>query len=133
MKNLKFRTPVKCQNGHKAFWYWKPNWQLFTLNTIKMPDREICKCSKFGLGEGWFRDGDDQMFIGDFFHAGEIYEGDIFKHPDGTVFVIEWDICFSGFRGSYGKHGNSSVILQIDDKGQAVKIGSTHLTPELIP
>ena len=64
MKNLKFRTPVKCQNGHKAFWYWMgPPMSFGVIETVQMPP-ERCGCSRIDFGKGRTRDGDDQMFIG---------------------------------------------------------------------
>ena len=139
MKDLKFRTPVKCQNGHKAFWYWNPKQsELLHIEASLCPEPKICDCIEDhpnGGNGGWLRDGDDQMFIGNFKEVGDIYEGDILKHPDGMTFLVRWDKSFSGFRGYYGPSCSEtySVLLQIGDRGMAKIIGSTHLTPELMP
>ena len=43
MKDLKFRTPVKCQNGHKEFWYWKHSDRHFLqIETIQKPPDNTC-------------------------------------------------------------------------------------------
>ncbi len=59
MKELKFRTPVKCQNGHKAFWYWSVS-GMWDIKTIKSPE-SVCNCPTFNLGEEWAGAGENQI------------------------------------------------------------------------
>lgn len=78
---LKFRTPVVCQNGHKAFWYWEiDDIDIGHTRYIGVPSGFRCSCPKQGLGEGYARAGADQMFTGwrdRDASPTEIYEGDI--------------------------------------------------------
>ena len=142
---LKFRTPVKCQNGHKAFWYWKHSDRHFLqIETIQKPPDNTCGCSKFSIGEGWERDGEDQMFIGllDFSEEQkEIYQGDILdsnlvKYPDdpSPYVIIFEDGAFRSLRKDWPEKLPKPVVYKrhieiLEDR----IIGSTHLTPELIP
>ncbi len=78
---LKFRTPVFCQNYHKAFWYWKVSpTGIAEVRNYGVPDDQKCSCPKQGLGEGYVRAGHpDQLFTGwlDRETQQNIYEGDI--------------------------------------------------------
>ena len=83
---LKFRTPVVCQNGHKAFWYWYISSDgIGEVKHNGVPNDQKCYCSKQALGEGYVRAGSDQMFTGWYerdasgqeIHGKEIYESDI--------------------------------------------------------
>ena len=143
MKNFKFRTSVKCQNGHKAFWYWRPHRMgIMEVETIKMPER--CGCSTFAIGEGWERDGDDQMFIGllDFgkdpkeIYTGDILETNLEKYPeDSSPYIIIFeDGAFRSLRKDWPESLQKPIVDKfslhiLEDR----IIGSTHLTPELIP
>ena len=62
----------------------------------------------------------------------EIYEGDILQHPDFTVFKVEWNEGFAGFRGVYGKNDTSNIALQVGDRGLAEVIGNIYESPELL-
>ena len=83
MIQLQFRTPVVCQNGHKAFWYWYIKGNEITdmgeVSQVGVLSDQKCGCPKQGLGEGYVRAGPDQMFTGwyDRDTGVEIYEGDI--------------------------------------------------------
>lgn len=142
MKNMKFRTPVKCQNDHKAFWYWKiPPMSFGVIETVHMPP-EKCGCSTIDFGEGWSRDGDDQMFIGIQDALGiDIYEGSIMdsnpdKYPEdlSPYVIIFEDGSFRTLRSEWPENLKKPIVDKssiecLEDR----IIGSTHLTPELIP
>ena len=78
---MKFRTPVVCQNGHKAFWYWETDEKdIGHVTQYGVPDSsQKCPCPKQALGEGYTRAGADQQFTGWYDRATkqEIYSGDI--------------------------------------------------------
>lgn len=143
--NLKFRTPVKCQNNHKAFWYWKPAkaTNFLGIETISLPDKEICKCTKLGLDNGWAKAGDDQMFIGILSKfSGEIYHKDIVTvFGDNHPVVVEFDHGAFGYRVNRGLPWeqfisfcqNSNFTYDGDKCNEIAILGSTHLAPELIP
>lgn len=78
MKELKFRTPVICQNGHKGMWYW--HIEDYGIGTVKHDGviANRCDCPKQALGEGYIKNGDDQQFIGKLDKYGNaIFESDI--------------------------------------------------------
>ena len=77
---MKFRTPVACQNLHRAFWYWETDEKdIGHVTHYGVPDNQKCSCPKQGLGEGYIRAGRDQMFAGvtDKNTGKDIYEGDL--------------------------------------------------------
>ena len=145
----KFRTPVKCQNGHKAFWYWKLSKNgLFETKTIKLP--ESCECPPLivngihmlAFDGGWSRDGDDQMFAGILSQSEvEIYRKDIATIFNGGPFPVDY------YRGAFGYWtypgkpynffvpicGNTNFTYDGERCNEIEVIGSTHLNPELIP
>ena len=140
----KFRTPVKCQNGHKAFWYWKHSDRHFLqIETIQKPPDNTCGCSKFSIGEGWERDGDDQMFIG--LHSDteiEIFDQDLVKIFNSEIpYVVEFHNGAFGYWVDKGRPWTFFVSFcqntNFTNSGTRINeieiIGSTHLTPELIP
>jgi hypothetical protein len=80
MYELHFRTPVACQNGHKALWYWSIQGKGLTPgDVIQRGVKDPCKCIKNAIEEGYIRDGADEMFTGcqDKTTGVDIYEGDI--------------------------------------------------------
>jgi hypothetical protein len=77
---VKFRTPVVCQNLHRAFWHWETDEKdIGHVTQYGVPDSLKCSCLKQELGEGYARAGNDQQFTGwyDRTTKQEIYEGDI--------------------------------------------------------
>ena len=144
MKDLKFRTPVKCQNGHKAFWYWKHSGRHFLqIETIQKPPDNTCGCSKFAIGEGWERDGDDQMFSGIIDKKDQdAYDGDIIKYSNTlgeTGIAVIKQIFNSQNLGLHWIEQNTENPSLFDAcfyfgcREELEIIGSTHLNPELIP
>jgi len=140
MKDLKFRTPVKCQNGHKSFWHWKhSDVTIQGHKTITYPE---CSCVS-PRRDQWERDGDDQMFIGIFSKDGtEIYDKDIIKIFDtNDLLLVEYKRGAFGYT-VYSRKPWSQFIsfcdnpwFNFDEKttGEIEIVGSTHLTPEFIP
>ncbi len=137
----KFRTPVKCQNGHKDFWYWKSSERyLHKKDTINFPEK--CGCLMLDWRKGWSRDGDDQMFIGIQDALGvDIYDGSVMdvdpeKYPeDQSPYVIIFeDGAFRTLRSGWPENLKKPLAdkLSIECLEDRI-IGSTHLTPELIP
>ena len=136
----KFRTPVKCQNGHKAFWHWKPKKNtILKVETIKHPEDCACLITvNNGIPVhpiGWIRDGDDQMFTGlKGKHGIEIYNGDIIlyddEHRDKSIVVFEYGAFQVESVG--GSFPGECWTFSEDYLGEYEVIGSTHLTPELV-
>lgn len=104
MTPIKGRTPVQCQNGHKAYWYW----ETYGLGNIKnhgVPSSDKCDCPKLLIGEGYERCGDDQIFIGRQDKNNiDIYVGDIVcvGNQEGIVVFDERFLCYNvtGFYNS---------------------------------
>lgn len=93
MREIKFRSPIVCHNGHRGFWYWRPHPEsLCEVETIEIVAIDKCDCSKFGESEGWSRNGKDQQYIDSQDMDGQdIYEGDVLRFTDKE----EW------YRGKY--------------------------------
>ena len=74
-------------------------------------------------------------FIGlhEFVNSEEIYEGDIFQHPDSKeTFVIAWSDADLGFMAKYA-NDITSIPMQIDpERGAAILIGNIYENPELL-
>ncbi len=91
MIDLKFRTPVVCQNGHKALWYW----QIKDSGIGEVKHEGVvsnrCDCPKGALGEGYARAGEDQQFTGILDVKGKpIYVGDILDKDKFIPWVVVW-------------------------------------------
>lgn len=66
----------------------------------------------------------------------EIWEGDVYEHPNGQRFVVCYMPQMTGFRAVYSDDNDSStgssIALQIGEKGQAKYIGNAITQPELL-
>lgn len=102
MTPIKGRTPVRCQNGHEAHWYW----EIYGLAIIKnhgVPSGDKCQCPKFSVGEGYTRCGDDQLFIGRRDKNNiDIYVGDTVRvgNQTGVVYFDSRFLCYN-IKGFY--------------------------------
>jgi uncharacterized phage protein (TIGR01671 family) len=98
-----------------------------------------CRCSPEGCGgccDNWIQHTDIvlERFAGlKDKNDVAIYEGDILQHPDGKIFTVEFSLSNCGLVARYDDDLDSRLCLQIDNKGMAVKIGSIHENPELLP
>jgi hypothetical protein len=105
----KFRTPIICQNGHKCFWYWQiEDYGIGSIKHLGVISNR-CDCPKQALGEGYVKNGDDQLFIGHVDKQGkDIYEGDIINlvysldmgqwtKYGGCILEVKWNDNKAGF------------------------------------
>ena len=118
----KFRTPVICQNGHKGLWYWQiENYGIGSIKHLGVISNR-CDCPKQALGEGYVKNGDDQLFIGHVDKQGkDIYEGDIVDF--GGLGVVKYDE-----DRFYVDCGNIHTRVSKQHK----VIGNTYENPELL-
>jgi len=80
MKEIKFRQPHKCHNGHFAYLYF----DLIGDQTKNHTWNKNCNCSTLIFGEGFTHCGETELYIGR--HDKNklpIYENDIIKVPEG--------------------------------------------------
>ena len=90
MQNLEFRTPMKCQNGHFRFYYWKvkagdvvDRWWGARMPLCKYPE-----CPTGGIGEGFGEFAPDEMYIGYSDATGlPVYENDLVS-DEYTVYQV---------------------------------------------
>ncbi len=88
MRELKFRTPTKCQNGHFRWFYYSVS---FGETSVKWGNKHSdCTCSTWDFKDGFQECGEDQQFTG--FKTEdkvEIFDGDILDgdFPD----EVFWD------------------------------------------
>lgn len=90
MKNLKFRTPIICHNGHKGFWTW-----ILKDSAIAEPENIMvvsdCCCQETELGDNWKKDGENQVCINLPDKKGRIlYEGDVLVDRENALYVVMW-------------------------------------------
>lgn len=128
MKKIRYRIPVKCQNGHKAFWYAQicdthiSDYQ-FIPGFSGVPQKQKCECPMHDLGDGWRRDGENQLFsfrldIND----KPVYEGDIIlAKPSWDEKPFESIVSFSD--GCFRLHDKGLLV----DYNHIEVIGDNHI------
>lgn len=127
MRELKFRTPVVCQNGHKALWYFELSQNATGIAEVKhsgVPTDQECKCPKHEFNEGWRRAGEDQQYTGIKTYMTEhlIYEGDVLQN--------------GSYRWVVKRYASGAYNIKVDEQGNILKtttkiIGSVYLNPYL--
>lgn len=143
MRELRFRQPVVCQNGHKAFWFFEIDQSLmpFPDQIINhgVPQNQTCSCSKFDYEEGWRRAGGDQQDTGIDVEKESIYEGDVveFEYQEQIAFtwsrklgVIKWNDLLARFTIVYFDGFNEYELPMYKSIKRIV--GSVYLNSELI-
>ncbi len=129
MRDIKFRTPTKCQNGHFRWYYYSVSFgEVKTKWGEKHPD---CTCPTWDFKEGFQECGPDQQFTGQKDKNGkEIYEGDLLKYAEGSVGVVKY--IMTGF---YVARDDGCIYLYASaslENNYGVKvIGNIHENPEL--
>jgi hypothetical protein len=135
MRETKFRVPVICQNGHKAFWYWtihRTEIAEATSAGLGVPDNEKCNCPKFALEEGWIRNGDDQQYTSLKDKNGkEIYEGDILGTSSGDRYYVSFDFNRFTMRDPRTKHHRIEEF-KVNDMVFFEVIGNTYKNSDLL-
>jgi len=138
MRELKFRTPCKCQNGHFRWYYWSVR---FGIQVSYWGPRIIdCNCPSDELWEGFDKCGDDEQFTGMYDAKGEadatpIYQGDIISlvidyDEDGSIIEDSFEIIWSDVYLAFGiKHKTEFVYLC--ELEQPIVIGNIYENPEL--
>ena len=142
-REIKFRTPVSCQNGHRTLWYWEIKMGDFAeIENLGVPQHKKCECPKFEYMQGYGRSGKDQQYTGLHDKNGkEIYEGDIVQTYDGKgnkeyVQEIKWEEYASCCECSTDHGFNTgSLYYYFDGKtptGTSEVIGNIYENPELL-
>ncbi len=155
MREIKFRTPTKCQNGHFRWFYYSVS---FGKCSVKFGDKHPdCTCPTWDFKEGFQECGPDQQFLGLKDKAGkEIYEGDIlhiwsyYTNGNRTYDRGNWEVFWRNDRwhlrrgeegydnGDYYQ-GDECPWPEVDnwkpsENGPRIEIiGNIHENPELIP
>lgn len=130
MENIKGRTPVKCQNEHKALWYWELSNGIPEIRHLGVSDNSKCKCPKFNIGEGYASSGENQLCSNYMDRNGIlIYEGDLIKQKHSPyIGLVSWNgqAYWSVFRD-----GKFNEFLYADKNTEVV--GNIWENPELLP
>ncbi len=129
MREIKFRTPTKCQNGHFRWYYYSVSFgECKSEWGDKHPD---CKCKTWDYKEGFQECGPDQQYTGFKDEDGmDIYAGDILDgdYPD--------EVYFDDDRGQWmlrNSVGPDDTLWEIMRDNNPKIIGNIHENPELIP
>lgn len=143
MKNIKYRIPVQCQNGHKAFYHYNISDSMMGLSTTSVPDEGMCDdCPISDCRNCWTRAGRNQLWTQkQDKHDTDIYEDDILSSKnDGSdghdvwdyntfvKLVVKWDDKHARFTDLYDFYEKTSVYCHT----RIEIIGNTFINPELL-
>ncbi len=69
-----------------------------------------------------------EQYTGQIHEKREVFEGDVFQHPDGVKFFVKWDQGHCSFRANYYDDNLTSLLIsQLDkNRGGAKYIGTIH-------
>lgn len=59
---MKIGVPVKCQDGHRAVWFY--SFRGLDVISEGVPHKSKCDCPKHEIGQGYFADGEPFVVVG---------------------------------------------------------------------
>lgn len=139
-REIKYRVPVICQNGHKSYWFYKLNGLETSQSILSATEyNKKCQCPKSAIDEGWKQDGDEELYTGlKDKNRKEIYDGDIivFKNIDNSIkeliLPVIWEEESCGFvcKDNFNSRGVDMANGYDTISGQV--IGNIYENPELL-
>lgn len=98
-REIKFRIPMECQNGHKSYWFYVLNGRGGAKSVKTASEyNPNCDCPKHNLWDGWKEVGQEELCANLPDRNGEeIYEGDVVKSEMWTPQVYQVGFNRGGF------------------------------------